>query len=92
MATAYTIIVPSPAVVPSSVEVRVVAMRHDGKELSREELEALAVAYPPPTASARAEVARAINAARSKPAVKAKAPVSTKARKAPAKRAAAKRP
>jgi len=92
MATAYTIIVPAPAAVPSSLEVRVVAMRRDGKELSREELEALSLAYPPPNAVTRAEVARAIAAAPSRPAAKTKVPVSTKARKAPPKRAAAKRP
>ena len=94
MATAYTIIAPRPAGVPEPVVVRIVATRADGKALSREELEALAAAYPPPTAEARDAVARAIARAPSRPVAKAKskAVTGTKAVKVTSKRAAAKRP
>lgn len=87
MATAYTIIVPNPEGVPASVEVHITAMRPDGKALSREELMALAAAYPAPTAEGRAAVEAAIARAPSR-ASKA----STKPRKPASKRAAAKRP
>jgi len=93
MADAYTIVVPTPADVPCSVEVHITATRRDGKPLTREELEALSLAYPPPTAEGRASIARVIaNAPPSSPAGKVKPSASTKPRKAPAKRAAAKRP
>lgn len=64
--TAYTIIVPTPDELPRSLVVRTVVMRDDGAELSREDLEALAAAYPPPP-EARAAVEAAIAAAPSKP-------------------------
>ena len=103
--TAYTIIAPTPAGLPSNIVVRVVAMRDDGKKLSREELEALAAAYPPPAAQ-RAAVRQAIEDAPERPAARAKrapskpstatsakrAPASTSKPKPAAKRAAAKRP
>lgn len=92
MAVEYSITLPRPANVPAPLVVRITVMREDGKALSREELEALREAYPPPSAQGRASVEAAIVRAPSRPAAKAKAPVSTKARKAPAKRAAAKRP
>jgi len=79
----YNAVIPRPAGVPATVEVRVVAGRVDGENLTPEELAALRAAYPRLEATAQTPP---------KPAVKAKAPVSTKARKAPAKRAAAKRP
>jgi hypothetical protein len=98
MASSYTIVVPTPAGVPASVEVYVTAGRRDGKPLTRAELEALAVAFPPPTAEGRAalqgmiERAPAEVAQTTKEAPKAKAHAGTKAKKPAPKRAAAKRP
>lgn len=94
MADAYTIVVPTPAGVPRTVEVHVTATRRDGKPLTREELEALSLAYPPPTAEGRASIARVVaNTPPSKPARKARAKATaTKPGKPAAKRAAAKRP
>lgn len=83
MANFYNAVIPRPAGIPETVEVRIVAGRTDGENLTPEELAALRVVYPRVDAPAEAA---------SKPARKAKAPVSTKARKAPPKRAAAKRP
>lgn len=95
MATAYSIILPNPPGVPATITVRIVAMRDDAKALSREELEALAAAYPPPDETARAAVEGAIKRARARPA----ATSPSKSSKAPArpsskttKRKAAKRP
>ena len=67
MATAYSIILPNPPGVLAPITVRIVAMRDDAKNLSREELEALAAAYPPPDETARTHVALAIKRARSRP-------------------------
>lgn len=94
MATTYTAVLPRPAGVPAPLLLRVVAMREDGKALSREELEALVAAYPPHSDDARGVIERAIARAPSRPAKKPKteAKASTKARKPAAKRAAAKRP
>ncbi len=87
MATIYDVKVPNSPGVPEELEVPITVMRGDGEALSREELEALAAAYPPPTAEGRAAVDRAIARAPSR------APnASTKPRKATSKRAAAKRP
>ncbi len=91
MATAYTIVVPNPVGVPATVEVHVTAMRRDGRALSREELEALAVVYPPPTAEGRAAARAAIESAPSGAAGK-RAKTSVAPRKPVTKRAAAKRP
>lgn len=88
--TAYTITVPAPASVPAGIVVRIVAMREDGKPLSREELSALVDAYPPPPES-RAEAEQAIADAPSR-APKASAPRSSGASKTRPKRAAAKAP
>lgn len=87
MTIAYTIVVPTPAGVPASVEVHVTAMRVDGRPLTREELVALAIAYPPPTEEGRAALTRAI--ATASPATPK---VGAKPHKAPGRRAAAKRP
>lgn len=87
--TAYTITLPSPEGVPAGIVVRVVAMRDDGKTLSREDLVALAAAYPPPP-EARAEVDKAIADAPSRP-PKATASSGDTA-KPKSKRAAAKSP
>lgn len=96
MALAYTVTLPNPPGVPASVVVRIVAMREDDKKLSREELSALAAAYPPPTEASRKAVESAIHRARSRPTETAKPRVKntrTKATpKAAAKRKAAKRP
>lgn len=91
MATAYTTLAPRPPGVPSNIVVHLTAMRDDGKPLTREELEALSVAYPPPTAEGRSAVDAAIAAAAPSPASK-KAHAGTKAKKPAPKRAAAKRP
>ncbi len=87
MATIYDVKVPNPPGVPASLDVHVTVTRRDGKSLTREELAALAAAYPPPTAEGRAAVDRAIKRAPSE-ATKA----GTKPRKQSSKRAAAKRP
>lgn len=96
MAVAYTIVVPTPAGVSRTIEVHVTAMRHDGKPLTREELEALVAAYPPPTAEGRAAIARVLaDLPPTRPATKAGPRAKTaaaKPRRAPAKRAAARRP
>ncbi len=94
MADLYTIVIPTPAGVPDTVELHVMASRRDGKPLTREELEAVSALYPPPTAEGCRMLARAIEAAPS--AVEAtparRTSSGTKARKPTAKRAAAKRP
>ena len=87
MAVAYDIIIPRPDGVPASIVVRITAMREDGKPLSREELEALAKAYPPPDDETRTAVDAAIARAPSRPSKG----TSTKPRKPASKRAAAKR-
>jgi hypothetical protein len=95
MATTYTAVLPRPDGVPAPLLVRIVVMREDGKPLSREELEALVVAYPPHTEDARGTVDRAIARAPSKTAGKAPAKpkaTATKPGKPTTKRAAAKRP
>lgn len=90
MASMYTIVIPTPAGVPDTVELHIMASRRDGKALTREELEAVAALYPPPSAEGRAMLDRALAQAPTKPATKA--PAGTKAKKPVAKRAAAKRP
>lgn len=96
MASTYTIVVPTPAGVPSHVEVFITAGRRDGKALTAADLAALRDAYPPPTAEGRKAVEQAIAAApveapaaKAKPHAKASA---TKPGKPATKRAAAKRP
>lgn len=60
MTTAYTTPVKPEALnLPRTLMVQVTAVRVDGDDLTREELEALAAAFPPP-AKHRAEVGRAI--------------------------------
>lgn len=82
MANVYTVVIPRPAAIPASVEVRIVAGRPDGGDLTAEELEALRATYP---SASPAEV---------RPAAKAKRPKAsaTKPAKPSAKRAAARRP
>ena len=88
--TTYTKVIPRPAGIPASITVRIVAMRDDAKELSREELEALARVYPPTNAANRSAVQRDIEAAPSRPArVRAKR---SSAKTSAPKRKAAKRP
>lgn len=81
MANFYNALIPRPDGIPATVELRVFAGRVDGGDLTAEELAALRATYPNASAEAPA-----------KPAGKAKPSASTKPRKAPAKRAAAKRP
>ncbi len=91
MATAYTVTLPNPPDVPADVVVRVVAMRADTKALSREELEALARAYPPPTEASREAIERAIARAPSrptKPAPKARVKPPSRAKSTPRRKAA----
>lgn len=92
MAVEYSVVLPRPAHVPAPLVVRITVMREDGKSFSREELEALREAYPPPSAQGRAAVEAAIVRAPSRPAAKVKVNARTKVTKAPAKRTAAKRP
>ncbi len=80
MANVYTVVIPRPAAVPASVEVRIVAGRPDGADLTTEELAALRAAYPAP-----------VEAPSAKSKLRAKASA-TKPRKPAPKRAAAKRP
>lgn len=83
-ATLYTVIIPTDPKLPAGLVTRLTVQRADGGEFSREELEALVAAYPPP-AEAHTNVKHAVAAA--KPATAKKAP------KAPARpRKAAKRP
>ena len=44
MATIYDVKIPNPPSIPGTLDVHVTVMRADGKQLSREELEALSVA------------------------------------------------
>jgi len=87
MANVYTVVIPRPAAIPTTVEVRIVAGRPDGEDLTAEELAALRATYPNLVASKPPVPAR-----RAKPEAKAKAPAGTTARKPAPKRAAAKRP
>jgi hypothetical protein len=91
--TIYDVQIASAPGLPPTLDVHVTVMRHDGKALTREELEALAAAYPPPTAEGRAAVEAAIAAASTAPAGKSRAKaMATKPGKSTTKRAAAKRP
>lgn len=90
MASMYTIVIPTPAGVPETVELHIMASRRDGQALTREELAAVAALYPPPSAEGRVMLERTLALAPTKPATKASA--GTKAKKPVAKRAAAKRP
>jgi hypothetical protein len=83
MANFYNAVIPRPAGIPATVELRVFAGRVDGGDLTAEELAALRAAFPNASAPAKEPA---------KPAGKAKSATSTKPRKAPAKRAAARRP
>lgn len=56
MASSYTIVVPTPPELPPTLEVYVTVGRRDRKALTREELEALAAVYPPPTREGRVAV------------------------------------
>jgi len=90
MASMYTIVIPTPVGVPETVELHIMASRRDGLPLTREELEAVAALYPPPSAEGRAMLERTIERALTKPVTKAT--TGTKAKKPAPKRAAAKRP
>jgi DNA-binding IclR family transcriptional regulator len=90
--TIYDVQIASAPGVPPTLAEHVTVMRHDGKALTREELEALAAAYPAPPAEGRAAVEAAIAAASPAPAGKARTKATaTKPGKATTKRAA-KRP
>lgn len=79
-ATLYTVIVPTDPRLPAGLVTRITVQRADGGEFSREELEALAAAYPPP-AEARSNVKHAIATAKKAPKA---APKPRKAAKRPA--------
>lgn len=85
-ATIYDVQIPNVTGIPPTLDVHITVMRHDGRPLTRAELEALAAVYPPPTAEARAALDRAIEVAPSvaaepttpvaKPRAKARKPAS----------------
>lgn len=83
-ATLYTVVIPTDPSLPTGLVTRLTVQRADGDAFSREELEALAALYPPPT-EARGNVKHALSTA--KPASAKKAP-----KPAPKPRKAAKRP
>lgn len=81
--TLYTLIVPTEPKLPAGLVTRITVQRADGGEFSREELEAIAAAYPPPP-EARAAVEAAIAAAPSKPTRRASASAASRKAQKPA--------
>lgn len=85
MANFYNAVIPRPAGIPDTVEVRIFAGRVDGADLTAQDLAALRAVFPQVDTAPRAQAA-------TKPATKPKAASGTKPRKPVAKRAAAKVP
>jgi hypothetical protein len=83
MANFYNAVIPRPAGIPETVEVRVFAGRLDGGDLTAEELAALREVFP---------ALGGVVEAKEKPAARVRAAAGTKAKKPAPKRAAAKRP
>ncbi len=85
MSSAYTTTLPSPSKLPPHLTARVVVMRTDGTDMTDADFAAAEACFP-----AAGEDAGVIG--KTKPEGKTKFVAGTKPRKAPAKRAAAKRP
>ena len=95
MALAYTANLPHPSEVPEHLHVRVFVTRHDGRDLSAEDLETLARVYPPASADARAAVESSIARAKrrvTKPSTSKTTKATTRPGTKATKRKAAKRP